>query len=128
MLVAAGIAGGLVFLLISHLLSWNDPRLLVALVAVAFLLELLTAIDMEANAPSRIDIGPGEKGLVGDTPHETAMVLSGFDSSNRGLVSIRGETWHAVRTPEDPGLLTEGTAVRVIRRKGLTLVVSAMTG
>lgn len=125
--VIAGVAGGLAFLLLKLLLSWNDPWLLVGLIVVALLCELLMAIDTEATAPSRIDIGPGEKGLISDSPNETATVISGFDLSNRGQVSIRGETWQAVLASDDPGLLREGTAVRVVNREGLTLVVSAET-
>lgn len=121
----AGIVGGLSFLLLKLLFSWDDPRLLVALIAVGLLCELLMAIEMQATAPSKIDIGPGEKGLVSDTPSETATVISGFDSLARGQVSIRGETWQAVRAPEDLGLLPIGSAVQVLERKGLTLVVSA---
>ncbi len=124
-LVVAGIAGALAFLLLKLLLSWDDPRLLLALVAVALLCELLIAIDMEATAPSRIDIGPGEKGLANDTPSETATVTAGFDSSDQGQVSIRGETWQAVRASEESGLLPVGTVVVVVERKGLTLVVAA---
>ncbi len=123
--MVAGVAGGLAFLLLKLLLSWDDPRLLVALMAIALLCELLVAIDMEATAPSKIDIGPGEKGLASDTPSETATVVAGFDSSDRGEVSIRGETWQAVRASGDSGLLLIGTAVLVVERKGLTLVVSA---
>jgi len=126
-LVVAGIAGSLVYLLLKLLLSWDDPRLLVALIAVALICEMLMAIEMEATAPSKIDIGPGEKGLVSDTPSETATVISGFDSSGRGQVSIRGETWQAIRESDESGLLPIGSAVRVVERKGLTLIVSAKT-
>ena len=125
LLVVAGIVGGLAFLLLKLLLSWDDPRLLIALMAVALLCELLIAIDMEATAPSKIDIGPGEKGFANDTPSETATVIAGFDSSDRGQVSIRGESWQAVRAAEESGLLPIGTVVVVVERKGLTLVVSA---
>lgn len=123
-LVVAASVGGLAFLLLKLLLSWDDPRLLVALMAVALLCELLIAVDMEATAPSKIDIGPGEKGLANDTPSETATVIAGFDSSDQGQVSIRGETWQAVRASEESGLLPIGTVVAVVERKGLTLVVS----
>jgi membrane protein implicated in regulation of membrane protease activity len=92
---------------------------------VAFLGDLAVALSMEAVAPTKVDIGPGEKTFVRDMPPERATVISGFDTSEHGQVSIRGESWQAVRALDDTGILSKGTAVHVVERRGLTLVVSA---
>ena len=112
---------------ISHSTFGAEKTFLGGLVFLALLYPIYAWLD-DRNARSKIDIGPGEKGLVGDRPSETTTVISGFDTSDRGQVSIRGETWQTVRAPDDSGSLPKGTAVQVVERKGLTLVVSVNTG
>ncbi len=117
--------GGTSFLLISILLDWSlFTRIAVAAVATA-IADLAIAASMEATAPTRVQIGPGERHLDSDLPSEKAIVLSGFDSLPHGQVSIRGETWRAIRAPEDTGSLTAGMRVSVVDRTGLTLIVSS---
>jgi membrane protein implicated in regulation of membrane protease activity len=83
---------------------------------------------MEAIAPTKVSIGPGEKHLDSDPASETATIMSGFDSISYGQVSVRGETWRAIRAPDDTGNLTTGMSVNVVDRDGLTLVVSTRSG
>ncbi|HKL63083.1 MAG TPA: NfeD family protein, partial [Woeseiaceae bacterium] len=120
--------GGSSILLTSILTDWSlFARVAVAVLATS-LADLAIAAWMEAIAPTRIHIGPGEKYLVSDTAAERATVISGFDPLPHGLVSIRGETWRAIRAPGDAGTLTIGMSVSVVERQGLTLVVSARPG
>lgn len=120
--------GGTTILLASVFTDWSlFVRLAVAAVATA-VADLAIAAAMEAVAPTRVHIGPGEKYLDSDPASEKAVVLSGFDSLPYGEVSIRGETWRAMRAPGDEGDLTPGMRVSVVDRKGLTLIVSTMAG
>ena len=99
-------------------------RIAVAL-AVTFAVDFAIAASMESLAPTRLNIGPGEKVLETDVPAEQAIVISGFEASRRGKVSIRGETWKATRLAGDSGVLSEGMPVRVVDRNGLELIVSS---
>lgn len=118
--------GGTTILLTSLFTDWGIfMRVAVAALATGFA-DLAIAALMEAVAPTRIHIGPGEKHLVSDIAAEKAVVVSGFDPAPHGQVSIRGETWRAVRAPGESGPLKAGTAVSVVDREGLTLIVSAI--
>lgn len=89
--------------------------------------DVITAISMEAVAPTRVTIGPGDRRLDTDFPAELALVDSTFDDSRNGRVRIRGETWWARQATDDMTSLEAGSQVRVIGRDGLTLIVSADT-
>lgn len=116
--------GGTAILLTGLFTDWSlFVRVAVAALATS-IADLAIAAGMEAVAPTRVHIGPGEKHLVSDSPAERAVIVSGFDSAPHGQVSIRGETWRAVRAPGDNGPLTTGMSVSVVDRDGLTLVVS----
>lgn len=113
------------FLLLGNLTDWQTLKLVVAASVLTFLGDVVMAISMEAVAPTKVDIGPGEKNLVTDMPSESATVISGFDTSPQGQVLVRGEIWRAIRATEDSGILSKGTSARVVDRKGLTLIISA---
>lgn len=116
--------GGSLILLTSVFTDWSlFVRLAVAALATAFA-DLAIAAWMESIAPTRVHVGPGEKYLVSDPATERAMVISGFDSAPHGYVSIRGETWRAIRAPGDADALTAGMLVSVVDRDGLTLIVA----
>jgi len=120
--------GGTTILLTSNFTDW-DVTARVAVAAVATILaDLAIAASMEAIAPTKVSIGPGEKQLDSDVTSEKAVIMSGFDSISYGLVSVRGETWRATRAPDDIGTLTTGMSVNVVDRDGLTLVVSTRSG
>ena len=116
--------GGTTILLTSNLTDWSVMTLVAVAVVLTFLADLAIAASMEAIAPTKISIGPGEKHLDSDLASEKATVMSGFDATSHGQVSVRGETWRAVRVPDDTGTLTTGMSVNVVDRDGLTLVVS----
>ena len=113
------------FLLLGNLTDWQTLKLMIAVGLLVFAGDLIMAFTMEAVAPTKVHIGPGEKVLVTDNPGEDAIVVSGFEDSAQGRVAIRGETWRAIRAPEDTGHLSAGATVRVIDRDGLTLVISS---
>lgn len=86
--------------------------------------DLITALGMEATAPSRVTIGPGDRRFDADEPVEVATVVSGFEGADSGMVAVRGETWTARQSAKDTTPLKPGSEVRVEAREGLTLTVS----
>ena len=116
--------GGTTILVASNLTDWGIKGLVAAAVVTTFLVDLAIAASMEAIAPTKVNIGPGEKQLDSDLASEKATIISGFDANSHGQVSVRGETWRAVQEPGDTGILTRGKLVTVVDRDGLTLVVS----
>lgn len=116
------------FFLVGYLTDWHMPaRTVVALLA-TLVADLVIVASLEAAAPTKVDIGPGEKALEFETSAERAVVVSGFDSSPHGHVFVRGETWLATRAPDDTEVLSAGTSVRVVNRDGLNLIVSSNIG
>ena len=116
--------GGTTILFTSNLTDWSVMTLVAVAVVLTFLTDLAIAASMEAIAPTKVSIGPGEKHLDSDLASEKATVMSGFDGTPHGQVSVRGETWRAIRAPDDTGTLTTEMSVDVVDRDGLTLVVS----
>ena len=115
------------FLLAGQFTSLGFPGRIAVAVVVTFAADFAIAALMESVAPTRLNIGPGEKVLKSDIPAEQATVISGFGASACGKVSIRGESWAATRLAGDSGVLSEGMLVRVVDRNGLELVVSSNT-
>ena len=124
-LLSSAVTGTTAFLLMIYLTEWSFPRILLTAGSVILLGDVILAFSMEAIAPTRIAVGPGERYMQADRSSDTAFVLSGFVTSSRGQVSVRGETWQAIRAQNDVGDLPEGTPVDVIERDGLTLIVSS---
>jgi membrane protein implicated in regulation of membrane protease activity len=120
--------GGTTILLTSSLTDWDVTTRVAVAVFLTFLADLAIAASMEAIAPTKVSIGPGEKHLDSDLTSEKAIIMSGFDSTSHGQVSVRGETWRAIRAPDDTGALTTGMSVNVVDRNGLTLVVTTRSG
>ena len=113
------------FLLAGQFTSLGFPGRIAVAVVVTFAADFAIAALMESVAPTRLNIGPGEKVLKSDIPAEQATVISGFNASARGKVSIRGESWTATRLAGDSGALSEGMLVRVVDRNGLELIVAS---
>lgn len=115
------------FLVVGHLTEWELlQRVAVAVFATAAA-DLAIAASMEAVAPTKLTVGPGERLLSSEPPAEVATIIGGFGSSPHGQVSVRGETWMATRLPDDLAVLSEGMSVRVVDRNGLNLTVSSNT-
>jgi len=123
LLVSDVIGVGAIFLLYA-LTNLGFVSILAVGVALIFLGDLLLAVYMEAVAPTRVSVGPGEKLRNSDVPAEKATVVADFDDAGRGRVSIRGETWRAMQSSEAQESLTQGARVRVVRRDGLILIVT----
>ena len=118
------IVGVTVFLLFAVLTDWSTPKIILVVSVLTFIGDLTVALSIEAVAPTKVDIGPGERNTNTDVPSEFATVISGFNNSPQGQVSVRGETWRAIRAPDDSGSLSEGSPVQIVDRNGLTLVIS----
>jgi membrane protein implicated in regulation of membrane protease activity len=115
------------FFVLGYLTPLEFPERVVVAIIATLAAELAIAASMEALAPTRLSIGPGEKKLRTEIPAEQATVISGFDVSPRGRVSVRGETWMATRLAGDSEVLSQGMLVRVVDRNGLELIVSSNT-
>jgi membrane-bound ClpP family serine protease len=113
------------FFLAGHFTGLLIPERLAIAVFATLIADVVIAASMEAAAPTKLNIGPGERALESDTPMERATVICGFDSSPHGRVSVRGETWMATRLAGDSGALAEGMSVRVVDRDGLQLIVAS---
>lgn len=122
------VVGGSTFLVAGLVSDWTILERVAAALVLTFVADLAIAASIQAVAPTRINIGPGEKLLRSDLPSEKAKVIGGFDASSSGRVTIRGETWLATRAPGDSENLRTGMDVTVVARDGLTLVVSANAG
>ena len=114
-----------IFALLNVLTDWRTLRLVGAAVLLGFVGDIVTALSMQAVAPTKVDIGPGEKAFSADASTERGVVISGFDGSPQGQGSIWGETWQAIQVPNTSEQLTKGTVVQVVDREGLTLILKA---
>jgi len=119
------VVGGTTFLLSAYLTGWGVSGRIAAALVLTVAADLAIAASIQVFAPTKVNIGPGERALNSELPSETARVIGGFDASSHGRVSVRGETWRATRAPGDVVPLTTGMHVNVVERDGLTLVVSA---
>jgi membrane-bound ClpP family serine protease len=119
------IVGGTTFLLVGYITDWGIFERIAAALILTFAADLAIAASIQLLAPTKVNIGPGERALNSELPSEKARVIAGFDASSHGRVSVRGETWRATRAPDDAVRLTTGMDVDVVARDGLTLVVSA---
>lgn len=119
------IVGGTSFLLAGYFADWGPAERVAVAIVLALAADFAIAALIQVFAPTRVNIGPGERALDSELPSETARVIGGFESSSVGRVSVRGETWRATRVPDDAIRLTTGMDVNVVARDGLTLIVSA---
>lgn len=119
------VVGGSTFLLAGLFSDWSIPERVALAVVLTVVADLVIAAWIQSVAPTRVNIGPGEKMHDSELPSETARVIGGFDSSSHGQVLVRGETWRATRAPDDAARLSVGMDVNVVARDGLTLVVSS---
>jgi membrane protein implicated in regulation of membrane protease activity len=102
----------------------NDHLVLYLLMGIA-MGDVLLAISLEVITPTQVTLRPGERRTSSCNLDETAEVLSGFQQADSGRVIIRGESWAARVADERPVHLAPGSAVRVIGREGLTLLIAA---
>lgn len=122
--VATLIVGAAAYLVLQHWTALSLEQLILYWLVITLAGDVVTAISMEAVAPTRVTIGPGDRQFAADDPVERAVVV-GFDADGRGRVRIRGETWRARQADDDHASLESGAEVKVVARDGLTLVVAA---
>jgi membrane protein implicated in regulation of membrane protease activity len=113
------------YLVLGQLTDWTPTVRIFAVLGLTTVVDFTTAKWMESIAPTRVDIGPGEKALITDESAEIGRVVSGFEATRQGMVLIRGEIWRARQKEIDPDPLRIGNPVRVHGRSGLTLIVSS---
>ena len=121
---ATVIVGAAAYLALQYWTALSLEQLILYWLIITFAGDVITAISMEAVAPTRVTIGPGDRQFDADDPMELAVVV-GFDDDGRGRVRIRGETWRARQAEDDHSSLESGAEVKVVARDGLTLVVAA---
>lgn len=123
--MATLVVGVAAFLGLQYWTALTLEQLILYWLIITFIGDVITAISMEAVAPTHITIGPGERQFDTDRPEERAVVVVGFDEAGSGRVRIRGETWRARQASGDRVSLESGAQVKVVARDGLTLVVAA---
>ena len=123
--IATLVIGVVAYFVLRNWTALALEQLILYWLIITFVGDVITAVSMEAVAPTRVTIGPGDRKFDADDPSELAVVV-GFDEAGQGRVRIRGETWRARQAEDDTVTLESGTAVRVVNRDGLTLVVAAV--
>ena len=118
------VVGTAVFLVLRFATGLTLEQVIIYWLVATLVGDVITAISMEAVAPTRVTIGPGDRRLDTDLPAELAVVESAFDDSGNGRVRIHGETWWARRATDDMTDLEAGNQVQIVGRDGLTLIVS----
>ena len=103
--------------------SITDLNFFLWVVAGSFVGDLVLALAFEAVAPTRVIIGPGDRIQRNSALKETASIISGFENSVEGKVTVRGEVWMARCVSENSFSLTVGENVQVLGREGLTLLI-----
>lgn len=116
------------YLVLGQLTDWSPFGRILGVLCLTTAVDFATAKWMESIAPTRVDVGPGEKALITDEAADVGSVVSGFRESRRGMVLIRGEIWKARQEEGDPDSLAIGNHVRIVRRSGLTLIVASAPG
>jgi membrane protein implicated in regulation of membrane protease activity len=104
--------------------SFEWGQLLLYLILITLVGDVITAVSMEAVVPTRIAIGPGDRKLDRDLPQERGELIAMADEEGLCRVRIHGETWRARLTAAREPSPAIGSRVRVIDRKGLTLLVT----
>ena len=118
--------GGSSFLLLTVFTDLPIEMVVKVCVAAILVGDIALALLMESMAPTRIDVGPGERRHRAEPPQEFGTVVGRFDG-RMGKVMIRGESWQARQAAACSEPLDAGARVRVVERDGLTLVVAAAT-
>jgi membrane protein implicated in regulation of membrane protease activity len=102
----------------------TDPiPLFLVVIASSAIGDLLVAVSFELIAPTKVIVGPGERKRKDEELAETGTIVSGFDKSTEGRVTVRGEMWAARHYEGRELSLGSGNKVQVVGRDGLTLLV-----
>lgn len=123
-LLSSVVTGGGSFALLALLTEVPLAIALAVSAALIFVGDIALAFLMQAVSPTRVMLGPGDRQFNAESPKELGLVATNF-RNRRGYVSVRGETWQARQAIGCSGRLEAGGAVRIVERKGLTLIVAA---
>lgn len=123
-LLSSVVTGGGSFALLALLTDLPLTIVMAVSAALVFAGDVALAFLMQAISPTRVMLGPGDRRHKAEPPKELGMVATNF-RDRRGYVSIRGETWRARQAIDCSERLERGGAVRIVERKGLTLIVAA---
>ena len=124
-LLSSVVTGGGSLLLITMLTDLPLETTVKVSAVLVLLGDIVLALWMETISPTRILIGPGDRRLRGDAPRELGTVIGDFENGS-GNVSVRGECWQAIQDPGCKRRLKAESQVRVLERRGLTLVVASV--
>ena len=118
------VTGGGSFLLITTLTELPIEMAFKISIVLVLVGDIVLALLMQAVSPTRILVGPGDRRMRNDATDELGMVIDDFENGS-GSVSVRGERWRAVQAAGCQQQLRAESHVRVLERRGLTLVVVA---
>ena len=85
--------------------------------------DLVLALGLEAVAPTRVTVGPGERLRSNSPLRDRAKVVSEFSADGVGKVSVRGEIWSARCISLEEANLSPGQEVGIAGRDGLKLLI-----
>jgi len=78
------------YLVLGQLTDWPPLYRILAALSLAATIDLRTAKWMESSAPTRIDVGPGEKVRISDVSSDAGSVVSGSGPVRRRFVVKSG--------------------------------------
>ena len=123
-LLSSVVTGGGSMLLLTALTDLPFAMAMKISIALILVGDIVLALWMQAVTPTRVLLGPGDRRLKDDPPDELGTVIADFEDGS-GSVSIRGESWQAIQAAGCQRRLEADALVRVVERRGLTLVVAA---
>jgi membrane protein implicated in regulation of membrane protease activity len=121
-LLSSLVTGGGSFFLINALTDLPVETVIKISVVLILVGDIVLALWMQAVSPTRILVGPGDRRMKDDSTDEIGIVIADFEGGS-GNVAVRGERWRAVQAAECEQPLLAESRVRVLERRGLTLVV-----
>ena len=124
LLLSSVVTGGGSLLLITILTDLPLETAIKVSAALVLAGDIVLALWMQTVSPTHILVGPGDRRLKDDAPRELGTVIDDFENGS-GNVSIRGECWQAIQGPGCNRPLKAESRVRVLERRGLTLVVES---
>ena len=124
-LLSSVVTGGGSLLLITTLTDLPIETAFKISIVLVLVGDVVLALWMQTVSPTHILVGPGDRRLKDDAPGELGTVIGDFENGS-GSVSIRGECWRAIQDPGCNRRLNAESRVRVLERRGLTLVVEAV--
>jgi len=124
MVFVGPIVGTLIFLLLD---SGGINGMLIFCIVVAAC-DIIVALGMEAIAPAKVILGPGDRTENNSPVRERARILSEIAQNGACKVQVRGETWDARCNGHSSKTVSTGEEVKIVGREGLTLIIEVGAG